>query len=133
MKGFLTNKATFYSHEQTGTEDDAYGDPEPVYGWVESLTDVPVHFEPSGPGYEAEEIGQFLRNEPNIFADPADVGHEDDGEYVLDVSKNDRVEIDAPSVEDDTFRVMNLMARALDQRTPEFVEFSLERLEDGGD
>ena len=132
LHGFETSEATFLTRQQTGTEEDAYGDVEPVYGWLPELENVSVRFQPGsrvGQGYEETEIGALVAEEPKIFAEPDDVGHDDDGVYVLDIEVNDRVEVDAPGAIGEMFRVMQVKPLALDSRTPEVVEFALELLE----
>lgn len=128
FSGLETHTATFEAEQQIGTEDDAYGDPEPVYDWVAVAEAVPVRFEPAGQGFVLEESGEHTRRSARLFVtEPDRLGETTTaGHFQPVVASGDRVAIDGlPG----RYRLTFVRVRSLDASGPEYIEIEIEQVD----
>jgi len=138
IDGFDTHTATFYREQKVGTEEDAYGEPEPVFDWVVSFEDVPVRVEQQNAEYVRDVYGEWPQEVYRLFVDPLQVGDTEAGygdsygsyyggllrEYQIGISPNDRVELAGVT---GTFSIQPPNIRGLSD-IPEVVQLEVVRI-----
>ncbi|GAB3669549.1 hypothetical protein [Halopiger thermotolerans] len=140
IDGFENDRATFYSEEQTGTEEDPYGETEPVYEWVAQYSDVPVRAEQQSASYVREVYGEWPQEVYRILVDARAVGDvvdetetDADGNetvtgrsYQLGVAADDRVELAGVT---GTYSLQPPNLQRLDSVIPEHIELEAAKVE----
>lgn len=145
IAGFENELATFFQQEQVGTEEDPYGETEPVYEWTAVFEEIPVRWEPQQGEYVREATGERLIKEPRIFVDPALVGvigpsgYGDDyygigpyggldpGLYSRGIDENQRIELSGVS---GRFVIDDIREHRLDSQIPNHIQLEVSRIED---
>lgn len=140
IDGFENETATFSSEEQTGTEEDPYGETTPVYEWVPQYEDVPVRAEQRSAEYVREIYGEWPAEVYRLYVAPREIGDvvdetETDAEgnetvtgrsYELGVAADDRVELAGVTGK---FALQPPNLQRLDSEVPEHVELEVTRVE----
>ncbi|WP_135827302.1 hypothetical protein [Halorussus halobius] len=140
IDGFENERATFLTEEQTGVEEDPYGESEPVYEWSPVYEDVAVRTEQRSAEYVREMYGEWPQEVYRLYVDPRDIGDvvaeteaDTDGNevvvgrsYELGVAADDRVELAGVTGQ---FALQPPTLQRLDSEVPEHVELEVTRVE----
>ncbi|SFS63019.1 hypothetical protein [Halostagnicola kamekurae] len=140
IDGFENETATFYTEEQTGTDEDPYGETEPVYEWTPAYEDVSVRAEQQSASYVREVYGEWPQEVYRLYVSPRAIGDvvdetetDADGNeivtgrsYELGVAADDRVELDSV---DGQFAMQPPNLQRLDSEIPEYVQLEVTKVE----
>ncbi|AFZ73040.1 hypothetical protein [Natronobacterium gregoryi] len=145
ISGFENDEAVFYVEREVATEEDPYGETEPVTEWVPlSLDDdqweyadgelvyddsdvepAQVRVERQSAEYVREVYGEWPAKVYRVFAYPRDVGSVDGRDYDLEIEADDRVELAST---DGRFATQPPTVQRLDASIPEYIQLEVTRI-----